>query len=299
MPRLSPDGKRVAYMVGRSHFDCEIWVHDLVLDVATRFESTAQLGSSSTPRGGAQSSPVWSPDGTELAFVSKGDSRDGTDRLMVRPVDGGAAARVLATSSSKFWLYASSWSVDDVFAYVRFGDHWEIWIVSARGDREPEQWLSSETAVNQPNFSPDGRWLAYCSNETGRSEVYVRSFPDGQRVHRVSSEGGTEPVWAPDGRRLFFRDYTDNDNALVTLAVDVELGKEFTRGRPRVLLTDTGGLIQTTGPVRNFDMTGDGSRVLTTRYVAEPVMERVQQIEVVLDWLAEIQSKSPGRRARQ
>jgi serine/threonine-protein kinase len=295
-PRLSPDGRRVAYEAGQSHFDSEIWVHDLVLDVAMRFESTPQLASSSTPRGDARNSPVWSPDGSEIAFTS---TADGTSRLVVRPLGGGAAARVLATSSSNFPIRASSWSIDDVIAYVRSGDQaWKIWIVSARGDREPEQWLSSETDVTHPNFSPDGRWLAYCSSETGRPEVYVRSFPDGQRVHRVSSEGGTEPVWAPDGRRLFFRPYTDNWSALVTWAVDVELGEEFTRGKPRVLFGDR-DLIGTV-PVRNYDVTGDGSRLLTTRQVAEqPGMERVQQIEVVLDWLAEIRSASSGRRARQ
>ena len=85
-----------------------------------------------------------------------------------------------------------------------------IWIVDARGRREPERWLSSETGVAQPNFSPDGRWLAYSSFEDGREEVFVRSFPDGQHVHRVSSGGGSEPVWARDGARLFFRHRADH-----------------------------------------------------------------------------------------
>jgi Tol biopolymer transport system component len=298
-PRLSPDGARLAYVAG-PFFRSEIWVHDLEHDAAMQLTSPAQLASNGTPLVGERSCPVWSPDGSEIAFVSYGDGH----RLFVAPADGSGSAREVVTSPSGSvgWIATSSWSIDDVIAYLD-GDPLSIWIVSAHGDREPERWLPSDTSVMYPNFSPDGRWLAYSTFVNGRSEVFVRSFPEGRRTHRISSEGGFDPVWARDGSRLFFRNRAAlASDPMVTLAVDVDLGEELSRGKPRVLVSDSALL--NSDPVGNYDVASDGHRLVTTRLPPEWATEEnrptdpVQRIEVVLDWLAEVRSQSFGPRAR-
>jgi Tol biopolymer transport system component len=298
-PRLSPDGTKLAYVAG-PFFRSEIWVHDLEHDVAMQLTSPAQLASNGMPLVGERSSPVWSHDGSEIAFVSYGDIH----RLFVAPADGSGSAREVVTShsGSMFGIAAASWSIDDVIAYLD-GDPLSIWIVSAHDDREPERWLSSDSGILYPSFSPDGRWLAYTAGVNGRSEVLVRSFPDGQRTHRISSEGGFAPVWARDGSRLFFRNRADPASDLVvTLAVDVELGEELSRGKPRVLVSDSA--LWDTDPVGNYDVASDGHRLVSTRLLPEwatektPLTESVQRIEVALDWLDEVRSQSFGPRAR-
>jgi Tol biopolymer transport system component len=192
-------------------------------------------------------------------------------------------------------MATSSWSIDDVIAYVSGAPN-SIWIVPAGGDREPEQWLSSETDLEHPTFSPDGRWLAYTTVVNGRHEVFVRSFPDGRRTHRISSDGGFEPVWARDGSRLFFR--YKNASGLATMGVDVELGEDLSRGRARVLFSDSA--LTWTIPVGNYDVASDGQRFVTTRGASatDHSPERVQRIEVVLNWLDEVSSQSFGPRAQ-
>jgi hypothetical protein len=115
------------------------------------------------------------------------------------------------------------------------------------GDRKPEPFLQTQFDDHVPMFSPNGRWIAYQSNESGQSEVYVRSFPGAERKRQVSTEGGTSPVWNPNGRELFYR----NGNKM--MAVDVEMVGEVKLGEPKVLFEMPGFLDR-------FDVTPDGQR---------------------------------------
>jgi serine/threonine-protein kinase len=181
----------------------------------------------------------------------------------------------------------SSWSSDGVLAFVEGRD---IWVLRLEGDRKPELFLGSDSRKRWPVFSPDGKWLAYGSDETGRYEVYVRPFPAGEPVYRISTDGGRAPLWSPDGRELFYRtDPTEFRNQDKMMVVEVTTGSTFTRGRPRVLFDQSYG---ETSHARSYDLTPDGGAfVMITERVAEP--DPVTQIHVVLNWTEELKRLVP------
>jgi eukaryotic-like serine/threonine-protein kinase len=188
-PRLSPDGQRV--LLGVSDSSEHVWSYDLSAGVLTQLTFE-----------GANRSPIWSPDGQRVIFAS---NRGGALNLFAMTAGGDGAAERLTTSESL--QLAGSWSPDGeflVFMEQHPSTGRDIWLRRRSGDRSAV--ANSDADESAPRFSPDGRWIAYVSNETGQSEVYVRST-SGQVKQRVSNEGGAEPVWNRDGRALFYRSY--------------------------------------------------------------------------------------------
>ena len=167
-----------------------------------------------------------------------------------------------------------------------------VYPVSSRGlemrllsldDRKDEPLL--ETAFNEhsPMFSPDGRWLAYVSDETGREEVYLRPYPsEGKRP--ISTEGGTEPVWAPNGDELFYRD----NNKM--MAVTIETDSDLEVGIPELLFEGRFAFTHHPGMARNYDVSRDGQRFLMVQSVQESAPT---QINVVLNWVEELKRLVP------
>jgi hypothetical protein len=133
-------------------------------------------------------------------------------------------------------------------------------------------------------FSPDGRWLAYSSNETGRSEVYVRGYPLPGGKWQISTEGGTEPVWNRNGRELFYR----NGNRV--MAVDIVASATFSAGKPQVLFE--GPYEPTLMTNANYDVSLDGRRFLMLKASA-PEEEALTQINVVLNWFEDLRRRVP------
>ena len=269
-PRFSPDGTRLAYAEGPVG-DMQIWVYDIRLEVPVRLTTTV----------GGSFSPVWSPDGTRLAVAYRTE-RDGPAQLFWMPADGsGEPQRVTETVA-----WPSSWSTDGVLAFVQGTD---IWTVSLDDGTEPEPFFETPFRETYPAFSPDGRWLAYASNNTGRVEVYVRPFPGGEPVHRVSTAGGSAPLWSPDGRQLFFRkSWEERDRGI--MVVDVTTDPTFTRSQPRSLFEsrEFGGSI----PVRSYDLAPDGQRFVMYRLgQADP--QPVTGIHVVQNWFTELERLVP------
>ena len=198
-PRVSPDGQRIVATVrGASGQASELWSFD-------RRASTLQR---LTFGGGA--SAVWSADGTHVVFTRDGD-------LYWQMADGsGVAERLLARPGTETALAATPDGSGVVFVDSR--DNGDIWLLPLTGDRTPRPILATEFTEIHASVSPDGKWMAYTSNVSGRDEVYVRPFPSPGASVQVSVEGAEMPVWSRSGRELFFRDGSKMVAAAVLLA---------------------------------------------------------------------------------
>jgi len=188
-PRLSPDGKRV--LLGVADNAENVWSYDLSAGTLTQLTFDA-----------ANRAPIWSPDGQRVIFAS---NRNGALNLFSLPAGGDGPAERLTTGESL--QLPGSWSQDGqllAFMEQHPSTGRDIWLRRRNGDRAP--FANSEADESAPRFSPDGRWIAYVSNESGQAEIYVRPA-NGQGLQRVSTDGGAEPVWRRDGSALYFRSY--------------------------------------------------------------------------------------------
>jgi len=271
-PRLSPDGTRIAVTVfGFEQID--IWVYDIARGTMTRL----------TLEEGDDTFPVWTPDSTRIAFSS---NRSGVYDISWIPADGSAPAEELSTLDAT----PASWSPDGQgLACVFWNDsgNSDIWMHPLEG--EPRPFIESRFDERGPEFSPDGHWLAYSSNQSGRREVYVTPYPGpGPRV-QLSDDGGGAPAWSPDGRELFYRRWIESEGIYSTRSAEIITEPSFSSGRTRELFTQD---IVPGTPTRNYDIAPDGKRFLM---VAEgPQQEdRVTQIHVTLNWFEELKRLAP------
>jgi Tol biopolymer transport system component len=155
---------------------------------------------------------------------------------------------------------------------------WDLWTYSF-ADQKPTLFLATPLTDSMPAFSPDGRWLAYLSDESGRPEVYVQPFPNKSGKWQISPEGGNQPVWSPDGKELF---YMSVDNKL--MAVDVRTASGFEAGTPRVLFESRSKSV--TG--RRYDVSPDGKRFLVNSVIGEV---KATPMTLVQNWAAELEKK--------
>jgi eukaryotic-like serine/threonine-protein kinase len=272
-PRISPDGTRVAVGI-RTEGNDDLWLYDLPRDTLTRL----------TSGDAAEKCPLWTPDGTRIAFMSG-------EGVYWMPWDGSGVAERLTTTGHD--SAPASWTPDGMtlaFALEKPTDT-DVWILPKGGDARPL--LQSAFDELSPVFSPDGRWLAYVSDETGRSEVYVQAYPGpGARV-QISSDGGLSPVWARNGEELFYRTPLDSDGMTAMMAVDIVTKPEFRAGRPHLLFRNDYRSSFFTHPVRNYDVTPDGQRFLMVRSEDFPP-EEVTELRIVLNWDHELKRLVPA-----
>jgi serine/threonine-protein kinase len=271
LPRLSPDGKSLAVTV-RSSGGSDIWVHDIAGSTRTRltFEGINRF-------------PAWTRDGRHVTFAS---NRANSWGLYLQQADGSRDAERLLSSPNE--LYTGTWSPDDqvlAFEELMPDDPGEILTVRRAGDGQAALFVTGPRFQSAPAFSPDGRWLAYVSDESGRREVYVRSYPDGIGKWTVSTAGGQEPVWSHDGRELFFR------NGFELWAAPVRPGDTFSVGRPDMLFTAPFARRDGTSP--NFDVHPDGQRFLMIKSTGAAT---AAAITIVLNWVEELKRLVPARR---
>ena len=201
-PALSPDETLVAASRPEADTDRgQLWLLDLRRNVVSRFA----IGASS------YAMPLWSRDGKTLVFASGGD-------LYRQASDGSGRAELLLKSAEA--KRPHDWSPDGeyiVYAVVDEKTKWDIWLLPLSGDRRPKPFLRTPSQEFQGRISPDGRWIAYASGESGSSmEVYVQSFPVPGRKRLISTRGGAEPQWRRDGRELF---YLSSDNQIMSVAI--------------------------------------------------------------------------------
>jgi hypothetical protein len=189
-PRVAPDGRRVAYGAfapGRDSSD--IWITDLETGATQRF----------TADGGDSNDPQWSPDGKALAYSANAD--DAKD-MFVQALGGGPGRRLMRRPRSAEW--PSDWTDDGrALLFTAYTGEWDVWVQPLDG-APARPYLATAARERGARLSPDGRWVAYQSDETGRDEVYVQSFPDPGHKTLISAGGGIHPAWRGDGRELYY-----------------------------------------------------------------------------------------------
>ena len=247
---VSPDGARAAVERGRPIEVGDIWLFDLA-----RPSAPLRLGNQSA----RQSDPVWSDDGRHVAYASIGA---GDSRIYRRPVADAGDEELIARLDTPAW--PTDWTADGrylVVATPAFGkseSSMDVAVIATDGAQGLQPLIATEANEAQARVSPDGRWIAYTSDESGRPEVYIQRFPEpGERIG-VSNGGGAQPAWGRNGRELF---YVDLDRRL--MSVPIEAGVHINAGTPRPLFElPTYGFDIFYG-VRNFyDVAADGDRVL-------------------------------------
>jgi serine/threonine-protein kinase len=263
MPRISPDGQRVA--VG---FDGEIWVYEIARGSFTRL----------TFRGGLK--PVWTPDGKRVAFMS---SSAGPINQFWVPADGSGSPERLVTSEHA--QFPESFTPDGqhlAFMEIVPETANDLWVLSLQGERSSKPLLRTPFQERGAAFSPDGRWLAYSSDESGSWQVQAQPYAEGGGKAQVSTEGGTEAVWARDGRELFYR------NGDKMMAVNIQAGDSFVAGKPRLLFEGRYAMGPAPG-FTNYDVSRDGQRFLMIKseQAAAPT-----QLNVVLNWFEELKRRA-------
>jgi eukaryotic-like serine/threonine-protein kinase len=264
-PRLSPDGQRIGVTV--SELGRQVWMYDLTRETLTRL----------TFEGTTNGSPVWTADGKRVAFSSGSPAN-----LFWQPADGSGKPERLTTS--QYPQTPTSRSPDGLVAFREqtptTGN--DIWVLRL-SDRKAEPFLRTPFAESSPQFSPDGRWLAYHSDESGRTEVYVRPYPGPGSKWQISTEGGMEPVWNPNGRELFYR----NGNKMMAVNIITQPG--FSSGKPTALFE--GPYVPTPTSLSNYDVSPDGQRFLMLKAVEQ--QQTATQIHVILNWHEELKRLVP------
>ena len=268
-PRLSPDGRQIAVtVVGTAESD--IWVYDLSRSTATRLTF-----------GGRNLWPVWMPDGSRIAYASH---REGSTNAYWKRADGSGAEEQLTTSLQTY--FPQSFSPDRKILLLSQLPG-RVAVLPLEAPRNPWVFQIGQGIGGDPAFSPDGRWIAYNSNESGRNEVYVRPYPGPGAAIQVSTAGGDAPMWARSGRELF---YQQGD---ATMAVNVGESRDtLSVGSAKRLFAGNYGF----GGVRaGYDVDIDAQRLLMVKIPGVP--ENSSRFTVVTNWTDEIAAAlSPGRR---
>jgi len=258
---VSPDGATVAVdEADPSSGKFDIWLHVLARNTTTRF----------TFDPGQNINPVWSPDGGQLAFVSR---RKGQWLIVRKSADGSGSEEILLTSPNS--VVTHDWSRDGHYlVFGRMVDTIDLWVLPLSGDRKPFPYLATPFNEFAGKLSPDVRWMAYTSDESGRNEVYVQSFPTPRSKIQISTTGGSRPLWSRDGKELF---YLALDRRL--MAVEMKTGPKFEAASPKSLFP-TGVSMA----LQNFDISPDGRRFLVP---SPPAAETgAVPLTVVLNWPA-------------
>ena len=259
---LSPDGQRVAVDRLIPGLDgnpvSDIWLLDVATGRATRLTDDPAL----------DFDPTWSPDGKHVIFNS---TRPERWSLFMRASDGSGGDEPLLKSDTESYTVAA-WSRANIIVFNVFssGNPGDLWTLSMSGDRTPKAYVTSKHSETQGTFSPDGRWVAYQSNASGRSEIVVRPFPGKEPAHTVSRDGGRYPRWRRDGKELF---YLSPEGTMMAVGFDATNGDA--EGVPRALFPTQ----LRDGNSRPYAVAKNGDRFLLPIFANPP-------LRAVMDWRA-------------
>jgi Tol biopolymer transport system component len=261
--RLSPDGTQLAWLRPDPNLASpDIWVTDTVRDVSTRLTSLSAY----------DENPVWSPDGKTILF-NRDLSDDQYEIYSISPTGVGGEKILM-----KDGVQINDWSKDGKWLIgQRKGKRSDLWIVPMSGAGKPYPFLASEFYEFQASFSPDGRWVAYTSDESGDYEVYIQPFPASGKKWRISTNGGAEPRWRRDGKELF---YFSLDRKV--MAVDVKTNDEnLEAGVPKKLFQAV--ILSGFFPIgMDYDVTADGQRFI----ISSAVQQATPPVNVIFNWTA-------------
>ena len=263
-PRFSPKGDKIAVSTSTG-----IQIYDAA---RRRVESILP-----TPKGGFD--PVWSQDGTKIAFSSMGSD---SYVIFQQSVEGGEDARLLLNSQHNLFAYSRSGD-GRLFAYYEVHPKTgrDIWILPENG--KPEQVLATEFNERSPSLSPDGRWIAYVSDELGKDEVYVRPCTGHAGKWLISKDGGSEPLWSADGREIFYR------KAYQMWSVPVETTPTFKHGGPVLLFEGRYDLARNPSGSRHYDVSPDGKRFVMVSHQ----LDETRFFHIVQNWFEELKRLVP------
>ena len=270
-PRISPDGTRVALDLRDQEED--IWIWDLTRETLTRLTFDPDQ----------DYYPVWTPDSQRVAFSS---AREGQRNLFWKAAEGTGSVERLTESSNI--QYAYSFSADGealVFRETQPDTGDDLRMLSLVEDRAVKTLVATQFRERNAELSPDGNWMAYQSNASGQDQIYVRPFPavdEGQWM--ISTSGGTHPLWAPDGRELFYL----SDPAL--MAVPIQTDPSFMPGTPELLFEGD----YRAGQGRSYDVAPDGQQFLMIKWVV-PSDEgsNAPELIIVENWFEELKERVP------
>ncbi len=278
-PRISPDARQIAIETeGPNH---NVYLYDLERGTLTKMTFD-----------GSSHWPVWTPDGKRLTYRV---GMPGPFKMWWAPADRSGAAEQLTTVGEQ--QSAASWSPDGrvlAFTQVSAETGGDVYTLEVNGERQPRPFSQSKFDEASPRFSPDGRWIAYCSNESGQNEIYVQAYPGPGPKILISTEGGSDPTWKRTGGELYYR---SGDKMM---AVTVGTGPAFTAGKPRLLWErhynqGTNSMCGAPGPSSsNYDVTSDGQRFLMIQEGDQDAP--ATEIRVVVNWVEELKRLLAERR---
>jgi serine/threonine-protein kinase len=259
---VSPDGKQVAVTLVENA-TADVWVYNLQRDALSRLTQKGDCGD-----------PLFSPDGSNVFYTNPSS-------LYVSPADGSRPAESLNTG---LWAEPESFSAGGAnILYSTFSpvnNEASLWLLPVKGGSPPTQVLPGIARVHDGRFSPDGRWLAYVSAQSGVSQVYLQAYPgSGERV-QVSSDGGREPLWSPDGKQLYFRTPTK------FLSADVKTAPELAVAKPRLLFE--GNFLMTH---HDYGLLPDGKHFILIQPVGKTPLG---ELHVVVNWAEELKTRLPA-----
>jgi len=267
-PRLSPDGHRLAISITGE--DTQLWFYDFARGTLSR----------ATLEGTRNTNPAWTPDGKRLAFIS---NKEGPLNIFWQAADGSGALERL--TNDEYTNSPRSFSPDGQllsFIQVNPTTGYDIWVLRL-SDRKAAPFLRTQFNETAPAFSPDGHWLAYASDESGRFEIYVQPYPGPGGKYQVSTDGGTEPIWNPHGKELFYR------SGEKMMAADIAMQPSFSAGKPKMLFQ--GPYLPSAITYPYYDVSPDGQRFLMIKL--DEQTSALTQIVVVQNWFEELKQKVP------
>lgn len=279
LPRISPDGRTLAVLNVDDQGKQSIWIHDLSGGTSMRrltFE--------------AVTAPLWTRDGRRIIF---GADRGGGTALYWQAADGTGSEERLTDPAPNDQYFPNSVTADgNVLAFYTNRNGGDVWTVRLNGERSPKPLIALPTThEDHASFSPDGRWIAYRSNASGRYEIYVQPLPLTGAKYQITTTGAHSPLWSPDGRQLFYVDVKDGAGRLTS--VDVRVQPTFAVSAPESLPINT-SFVET---LRPYDITPDGRQFVVTVPNDEPASDRapVLRLRVVLNWLEDLKQRVPAK----